>query len=118
MGEYAVLSMGAEKINGQLLQYFQFHNDFINYAFSAGVFGIASFFAFLFAPLVGALKAPRDSLFGFRIEIILLMLALYSISGLTGGTLSHGLLISLYAMIGAIVLGAFRDEAIIEEKAS
>ncbi len=117
MGEYAVLSMGADKINGHLLRYFQFHNDFINYAFSAGIFGIASFFAFLFAPLVGALKAPHDSMFGFRIEIILLMLALYAISGLTGGTLSHGLLISLYAMIGAIVLGAFRDETILEEKA-
>ncbi|MCF6343338.1 MAG: O-antigen ligase family protein [Devosiaceae bacterium] len=119
MVEYAVLAMGEEKINAYLdVQYFQFHNDFINYAFSAGIFGIASFFAFLFAPLVGALKAPRDSLFGFRIEITLLMLALYSISGLTGGTLSHGLLISLYAMICAIVLGAFRDETIIAEKAS
>lgn len=112
MSEMAFTALDQSKYDAQLVKYFQFHNDFINYAFSAGVFGIASFFAFLFAPLIGALKAPRDSLFGFRIEIILLMLALYSITGLTAEVLSHGLTITLYASISAIILGAMRDEPI------
>ncbi len=116
MSEMAFTVLDINKYDDRLIKYFQFHNDFLNYAFSIGIIGIICFFAFLSAPFVGALKTPKDSLFGFRVEITLLMGALYAISGLTGGTLSHGLLITLYAMIGALVLGAMRDEAFVEGK--
>jgi len=110
MSEMAFTVLDITKYDNRLITFFQFHNDFLNYAFAIGIIGIIVFFTFLFAPLVGVLKTPRDSMFAIRVEIILLMLTLYAISGLTGGTLSHGLLITLYAFISAIVLGAFRDD--------
>ncbi len=110
MSELAFTVLDIKKYNAHLIQYFHFHNDFINYAFSIGIIGIIIYFSFLFAPIIGALKTPRDNMFGIRLEITLIMATLYFFSGLTGGTLSHGLLITLYAMISAIVLGGFRDE--------
>ncbi len=110
MGEMAFTVLDITKYDAQLIQYFQFHNDFLNYAFAIGIIGIFVFFAFLFAPLIGALKTPRDAMFAIRVEIVLLMLTIYAISGLTAEALSHGLLITVYAFISAIVLGAFRDD--------
>ncbi|MCF6327784.1 MAG: O-antigen ligase family protein [Devosiaceae bacterium] len=111
MGEMAFTILDITKYDAQLIRFFQFHNDFLNYAFAIGIIGIIVYFTFLFAPLVGALKTPRDSMFALRVEIILLMLTLYAISGLTAEALSHGLLITVYAFISAVVLGAFRDDA-------
>lgn len=110
MSEMAFTVLDASKYSPHLIRYFHFHNDFINFAFAIGIVGIAVFISFLFAPIIGALKSPKDNMFGFRLEIILLMTTLYFFSGLTGGTLSHGLLITLYAMISAIVLGGFQGE--------
>ncbi len=110
MSEMAFTVLDASKYDAHLIRYFHFHNDFLNFAFAIGVVGIVIYFSFLFAPIIGALKSQKDKMFGFRLEIILLMTTLYFFSGLTGGTLSHGLLITLYAMISAIVLGGFQGE--------
>jgi O-antigen ligase len=97
--------------NTRLVEQFHFHNDFFSFAVAAGVFGIICFALFITAPMVGAYYSERDSLYSLRLEIILLLCTLYFISGLTDMVIGYDLPTAMFALISAIILGAFRDNS-------
>ena len=91
---------------GQLAgQVFMFHNDALDFAVAAGVFGIAVYLALLAAPIVGALAAPRDSLRTVRVYGALVLSISFFVFGLTDMTLGYDVTTTLYAFLTALLLG-------------
>lgn len=88
---------------------FMFHNDAVNFAVAGGVFGLLCLAALLIAPIVGALASPRDELFAVRLYCCLSLSIAFGIFGLTDSTLGYDMPTTLYALLTAIVLGAFRE---------
>ena len=98
-----------------LVEQFHFHNDFFNFVVAAGIFGFISLLAFLCGPLVGALYLPRDRLFAIRLEIILMIFALYVISGLTDMVIGYDLPTAMFAILSAVIVGAVRESQLLTQ---
>lgn len=87
---------------------FQLHNDIANFMLAAGGIGLVCLVALFVAPIVGALRSPRDTLFSVRLYCCLQLSAWAAVSGLTDLTFGYDLPTTLYAFLTAIVLGSFR----------
>ncbi len=94
------------------LDFFDFHNDFLNFAVAAGIIGVGVLCAFLFAPIISALKSPKDSLFVIRLYAISIIILVYALSGLTDISLGFDRYTAIFTMTIAIILGAFREKPI------
>jgi len=93
-----------------LVEKFHFHNDFFNFAVAGGVLAIMSYFLFICAPLIGAIYSKKDKLYFLRLEIIIILVALYFISGLTDMVIGYDLPTTMFALLSAIIIGAIRDK--------
>lgn len=93
-----------------LIEKFHFHNDVLNFAVSGGILGVITYCIFLAAPLMGALRSPKDQYFSARLQILSLLTMLYFISGLTDMVIGYDLSTVMFAMLGALTLGAIRAD--------
>lgn len=89
--------------------FFSFHNDFLNFAVSGGIVGVAALVIILAAPIAGVLTTPRDGLFALRVYGASSIVMLYALSGLTDMVIGYDMPTFGFAMMSAIVLGAFRE---------
>lgn len=87
------------------------HNEFLNFAVSGGVVGIALCAALLAAPVVIAWWSPRNSQYRARRNGAIVLAASYAVMGLTDTMLSFELHTALYVGLTAILFGYCRDPA-------
>lgn len=87
------------------------HNEALNFAVFGGVVGVALFLVLIAAPLVVALRSPRDSQYAARLHSISILIVAYVVMGLTDTMLSFELHTALYVGFVAIVLHYCRDPA-------
>ncbi|VAX16325.1 hypothetical protein MNBD_NITROSPINAE02-573, partial [hydrothermal vent metagenome] len=105
--------LDAKDYNGAYsLSFFDFHNDFLNFAVAAGVVGIGVLVAFFAAPIVGAWTSQRDSLFAPRLFAVSTIVIIFVLSGLTDISLGFDRYTAAYTMMSAIILGVLRDKPI------
>jgi O-antigen ligase len=91
---------------GQLAgRVFMFHNDALDFAVAAGLFGVAAYLAILAAPIVGAIVPPRDGLRTVRLYGALVLSISFFVFGLTDMTLGYDVTTTLYAFLTALLLG-------------
>jgi O-antigen ligase len=89
--------------------FFQFHNDFVNFAAAAGILGILAGIAILFGPLLDPKAWQRDALFRPRLYCIVVIIVGNLIFGMTDLTLGYDITLTLHAFLSVLVLGAFRE---------
>ncbi len=94
------------------LDFFYFYNDFLHFAVAAGIIGVGVLCAFLFAPIISALKSPKDNLFAIRLYAISIIILVYVLSGLTDISLGFDRYTAIFTMTIALILGAFREKPI------
>lgn len=86
------------------------HNDYINFAALAGVFGLASHLIYLAVPTVAAWKAPNDSQYHERLYGGLVVSLCYAIYGLFGSAFAAEMLLCFGAVFTAVLVGFCKDE--------
>lgn len=84
------------------------HSDPADFAVSAGILGIVAYLLVLLAPLVDALRRPRDALFRPRLLGALLLSVGYLACGVTYLMFGYELHTTLYVVLAAIVCGYLR----------
>jgi len=105
--------LDVEDYNGAYsLSFFDFHNDFLNFAVAAGVVGVGVLLAFFTAPIVGVLTSQRDALFSPRLFAVCTIVIIFVLSGLTDISLGFDRYTAAYAMMSAIILGVMREKSI------
>jgi O-antigen ligase len=87
------------------------HNDLLNFAVAGGALGILAYAAIIAAPLVAALRSPRDSLFGIRLHGSLILSTGYAVLGSSSLMLGFEYPTMLYVILAAILLGWCREPA-------
>ena len=89
--------------------WFHLHNDLANFTVAAGVMGIAAYALLIAAPVAGALRGPRDSLFWIRFFGTVMLSLSYFICGLTNTLFGFEFLTALYVCLTAILLAYCRE---------
>lgn len=87
------------------------HDDALNFAVAAGVFGIAVYLVLLATPIVSCLRAPRDNQYRARLYGGTLLTVSYFVLGLPDTMLSFALHNTLYVVLTAVLLNYCRDGA-------
>lgn len=87
----------------------QLHNDVLNFAVGAGIVGVLCYLAIITAPIVGALRSPRDALRPFRLYGTAMLTIVYVGGGLTDLMFGFEYHTYLFALLTAILLGACRE---------
>ncbi|HHS82812.1 MAG TPA: O-antigen ligase domain-containing protein [Devosia sp.] len=90
------------------LDFFDFHNDFLNFAVAAGVPGVAALLGFFVAPILSALRSGNDRLRPVRLYGVLVIVITYVLAGLTDISLGFDRFTATYAFSVAVVLAVFR----------
>lgn len=85
------------------------HNDYLNFATLAGVFGIVAYGLYLGLPVVGAIKSVRDSQFAARFFGALTITGSYGIHGLFNTAFAAELLLCFGPVATAVLLGYCKD---------
>ncbi len=86
------------------------HNDALNFAVAAGLFGIAVYLILLVTPIVCCLRSPRDSQYRTRLYGAILLAISYLVLGLPDTMLSFALHNTLYVVLTAMLLNYCVDE--------
>jgi len=94
---------------GLAVTYKQLHNDVLNFAVGAGIVGVICYFAIISAPLVGALRSPRDKLRAFRLYAATALTIVYVGGGLTDLMFGFEFHTFLFVTLTAILLGLCRE---------
>jgi len=89
--------------------YKQLHNDVLNFAVGAGVVGVLCYLGIISAPIVGALRSPRDRLRPFRLFATTMLTIVYIGGGLTDLMFGFEFHTFLFVMLTAIVIGFCRE---------
>ena len=87
----------------------QLHNDVLNFAVGAGVVGVLCYLGIISAPIVGALRSPRDRLRPFRLFATTMLTIVYIGGGLTDLMFGFEFHTYLFVMLTAIVVGFCRE---------
>lgn len=83
----------------------QLHNDVLNFAVAAGVFGVAIYVLLVAIPIVAAILSPRDDLHEVRVFGCVLLSVGYVFAGLTDLMFGFEFHTMLYVSLTAILLG-------------
>ncbi|MCC6734736.1 MAG: O-antigen ligase family protein [Bauldia sp.] len=90
------------------------HNELLTEAVGNGLLGLATLFLVLAAPVVVALRAPRDGRFGARIAIAAMLTGSWVVFGLTGQTFRHDISNTVYlAVLLALAADAMRSARLV-----
>jgi O-antigen ligase len=95
--------------NASLADLPQLHNDVLNFAVGAGIVGVLCYLAIITAPIVGALRSPRDALRPFRLYGTAMLTIVYVGGGLTDLMFGFEYHTYLFAMLTAILIGLCRE---------
>jgi len=87
------------------------HDDALNFAVAAGLFGVAVYLVLLATPLIACLRTPRDSQYRARLYGSSLLTVSYFVLGLPDTMLSFALHNTLYVVLTAVLLNYCRDGA-------
>jgi len=87
----------------------QLHNDVLNFAVGAGVFGVLCYLAIITAPIIGAIRSPRDRFRTFRLFATTMLVIIYIGGGLTDLMFGFEYHTYLFAMLTAIIIGFCRE---------
>ena len=87
----------------------QLHNDVLNFAVASGVIGVVAYLFIVTAPIVGALRSPRDNLRTFRLYGATVLTIVYVGGGLTDLMFGFEFHTYLFAMLTAILLHFCRE---------
>ena len=96
-----------EQVHAQLPH---LHNDALNFAVAAGLFGVAVYLILLVTPVLCCLKSPRDSQYRTRLYGCSLLSISYFVLGLPDTMLSFALHNTLYVVLTAMLLNYCRDQ--------
>jgi O-antigen ligase len=87
----------------------QLHNDVLNFAVGAGAVGVVCYLAIITAPIVGALRSPRDGFRTVRLFGTTLLTIVYVGGGLTDLMFGFEFHTYLFSMLTAILIGLCRE---------
>ena len=90
------------------LDFFDFHNDFLNFAVAAGVPGVVALLGFFIAPVASALRSGKDRLRPVRLYGVLVIVITYVLAGLTDISLGFDRFTATYAFSAVVALAVFR----------
>lgn len=85
------------------------HNDYINFAALAGVFGLLAYFIYLLVPIIATWRSIRDSQFHERLYGAFVIVACYAIYGMFGSAFAAEMLLCFGPVFTAVLLGYCRD---------
>ena len=85
------------------------HNEVLNFAVGAGLFGVLAYAVLLLAPVIGVLRSPRDSQFPQRLYGVALLVSSYVLLGLADVMLGFETHTALYVAWAALLLSYCRD---------
>lgn len=85
------------------------HNDYINFAALAGVFGLITYAIYLFVPIISTWRSVRDGQFHERLYGAFVMTTCYAIYGLFGSAFAAEMLLCFGAVFTAVLLGFCKD---------
>lgn len=88
----------------------QLHNDALNFAVAAGIVGILVYLLLLAAPIIAALRAPRDSQWFARLYGATVLVSAYVGAGLTDLMFGFEFHTALYVTLAVILIGYCRDQ--------
>ncbi|MDB5541953.1 MAG: hypothetical protein JWQ89_3680 [Devosia sp.] len=88
------------------------HNDALNFAVAAGLFGLVVYLVLLVLPAVCCIFSPRDSQYRTRLYGCSLLSVSYLVLGLPDTMLSFPLHNALYVVLTAVLLNYCRDERV------
>lgn len=91
------------------------HNDALNFAVAAGVFGLLAYAVLLATPVLCCVLGPRDGQYRIRLYGCSLLSISYLVLGLPDTMLSFPLHNALYVVLTAVLLNYCRDSAIPSE---
>lgn len=81
------------------------HNEPLDFAVGAGIFGLLAYGLILVAPVAGVLAAPKDRQFPARLYLALMLSIAFLAFGLTSRLLGHALQQTLYVFMTAFIVG-------------
>jgi O-antigen ligase len=98
-----------ESIAEHVARWSHLHNDYINFAALAGIFGLASYFIYLLVPIVATWKAERDSQYHARLYGGFVVSICYAIYGVFGSAFAAELLLCFGVVCTAVLVGFCKD---------
>lgn len=87
-----------------------FHNDYLNFAALAGIFGLAFYALYLLLPIWGAIKSVPDSQYRARLYGAMTISATYATHGLFNTAFGAELLLCFAPVATAVLLGYCKDK--------
>ncbi|MBN9360513.1 MULTISPECIES: O-antigen ligase family protein [unclassified Devosia] len=95
----------------RMLTFRQLHNGLLSFAVGAGIPGVISFLILSVAPVIAALKTPRDELFVSRLYLSVTLCAAYAVFQLTIIMIGFEFHTVQYAFMTVVILGFVRAPA-------
>lgn len=89
---------------------YHLHSDFLTFAVTGGVVGLAAYLMVLLAPLLGAVRSPADSQSGARTYGAAALVTGYAACGSVNLLFGFEYLTTFYVLLAAILLGFCRDQ--------
>jgi O-antigen ligase len=86
------------------------HSDILNLGVSAGAVGLLAYLLVLLAPVVSALRSPRDSQFKARLFLALNLSAGFACCGAVNLLFGFEFMTTMYVVLAAVFIGYCRDE--------
>lgn len=85
-----------------------FHNGFVSAYIDAGIFGLLSTLALLFAPLTLSIVSPNDGIKRLRISIALCLTSVYVMAGMTNLLFGHDLIDVMFLIFSTFLALSIR----------
>jgi O-antigen ligase len=86
------------------------HSDLLDFGVSGGLIGLIAYGLILAAPIVAAVRGPRDSQFRLRLAGTAILASGYLVCGLTYLMFGYEFHSTLYVCLAAILIGYCRDK--------
>ena len=86
------------------------HSDILNLGVSAGAVGLLAYLLVLLAPVVSALRSPRDSQFKARLFLALNLSTGFACCGAVNLLFGFEFMTTMYVVLAAVFIGYCRDE--------
>lgn len=98
-----------ESIAEHVARWSHLHNDYINFAALAGIFGLASYFIYLLVPIIATWSSKRDSQYHARLYGGFVVSTCYAIYGVFGSGFAAELLLCFGVVFTAVLVGFCKD---------
>jgi O-antigen ligase len=95
---------------GLVAPHLHLHSDLLDFGVSGGLVGLIAYGLILVAPIVAALRGPRDGQFRLRLAGTAILAAGYLVCGLTYLMFGYEFHSTLYVCLAAILIGYCRDK--------